>query len=110
MDPTDKLKRICEAIQKKLGGRTLLCGICGGSRWGLSQAIVKLPVDLNINTSGGLVIGGEIMPLAMMVCESCGQALSFNLVTLGLWAEFQKMEQLERGERLLGQALDKDSS
>lgn len=72
-------KAILQTLNERTGKRKLVCGLCGGTRWGM-DGIVNLP--LQDKPSGGIVIGGKVLPLANLTCEICGNTLFLNLVRL----------------------------
>lgn len=67
------------ALNSRLKGRQLICGICGGTRHRIS-GIVALPVQDKLG--GGLVIGGKNLPLAPVACEVCGHTIFLNIIAL----------------------------
>lgn len=72
-----------EAFVKKINEKVSNSGICkecGKSQTQLAPDVVT-PM---ISTGGGVSIGGNSYPQAMVVCANCGHTRYFNLVALGI--------------------------
>ena len=82
---------ILKTFSEKTGGRNLVCGLCGGTRWG-ADGVISLPVQDSITS--GMVIGGKALPLTSLTCEVCGNTLLVNLVRL---LGREKFEQIKMG-------------
>jgi len=56
----------------------LKCEACNHNKWTLADDLVmSMPF-----TGGGLVIGGPSYPLAMLICNNCGNTKHFNAVMM----------------------------
>jgi len=57
----------------------LKCECCGEGKWILSDNIVTMP-----NYTGGIVLGGNILPHIPLICSNCGNTKFFNAITMGV--------------------------
>lgn len=103
----ERLKNaLLEAIKARLGGRKLICGICGGTRW---QIIGVSNISLNQNLSNSVVIGGSHIPMAITCCENCGNTIQSNLLALlGGMEKYNQLAQECQTDAIIEQALEKD--
>ena len=81
-------KIILAALAERLKGRKIVCGLCGGTRWGVEGAI-NLPVQNSV--SSGLVIGGPSLPLVSLTCEICGNTEFLSIIRLIGKEKFEQM-------------------
>jgi hypothetical protein len=73
--------RIIRKIQQKwVGPHT--CPICKTDKWTLTSHVTS-PVRLN-GLAGGMELGGQVFPTAMLMCNNCGYLLFFNLILMGV--------------------------
>ena len=75
---------VVDAIQDKIGGRVLTCPVSLDSDWEVQE---YRGVLLATNQSNDLQPLSEMnvsFPLAVLVCETCGYSMMFNLFSLGL--------------------------
>ena len=81
MNPQELFNAIGAALGKRVGG-PLRCEACGKfGQWALagcgSIAVTPEPVRAT-------VLGGKIVPLAVVTCKACGNTKTFHLITLGI--------------------------
>ena len=87
----DNLQELNQALHKKLveklreGGKQLQrCELCLATTWQIGNYVTLSIQDPRVK---GLQIGGKAMPLAAMVCTSCGNTKLLNLLVLGIVLE-----------------------
>ena len=98
-EPVSKV--VLQAIQQRLGGKALVCGLCGGTRWA-SNGIVNTPVN---SPPGALVIGGKHLPLVDMTCQICGLTQFHNIIVLLGREKFDEIvEQQKIGREAVNEA------
>lgn len=97
-------KLVLQALQERLGGRKLLCGFCGGTRYQVS-GIVKIPVQDKLNNT--MVIGGKTLPLAAITCEICGNTNFLNIIRLVGKEKFNEMVAQQQTVQEVEQFLNK---
>ena len=56
------------------------CPMCNHNHWNISPHLVA-PVTLGEN--GDIQLGGNILPLAALVCNHCGNVLFVNPIAIG---------------------------
>ena len=74
---------IIQAIQGKLGSRTLVCPISGeDATWDVLTYSTLLPA---VDQPGASVsLGAPAFPLAVLMCKDCGYFMLINLIGLGV--------------------------
>ena len=75
---------ILEAIREKLGGRPLVCNACGRSAWEVQGYLGALPASSGFPVAGPMALLLRSFPFAVLLCNTCGQGLFFNLFKLGI--------------------------
>ena len=78
-------KRVKEHISKETPGR-LLCSVCSGQEWVLSDRVFELPEF----QARGLIIGGPRIPVVVVTCKKCGNTLFFNAIHVGVVEPIKK--------------------
>jgi hypothetical protein len=80
---TNRSNIILDAINKKLGSRTLVCPISGDhSSWEIGEYSTAVPA---IETPGeNPVSSSRSYPLAVVICQECGYSFFVNLIILGV--------------------------
>ena len=92
---------VLQALGERLKGKTLVCGICGGTRWRVS-ALNNVPAQEHI---AGQVSGGPVASLAIVVCEVCGQTLQFNLMVLLGQEKIEAIKRDQVAENIINQVV-----
>lgn len=70
---------VIQALQSR--GLTGDCPMCKKNQWVIHEVPVSIPV---YETTGRVQTGGTSMPMAAMICRSCGFSGFFSLGALGL--------------------------
>ena len=86
-------KKVAEILQGK--GVKLPCHRCGSLRFSVIDGYAHYSIQPEL--SGGIVIGGPIVPVALVACENCGAITAHALGALGLLPkdEDKKVEPVE---------------
>lgn len=85
--PTDFYTRVVvDAIQSKIGGNALICPVSGDAQWNLQEFQGVLPAT-DFHDVQALTEMRRSFPLAVLVCETCGYSMMFNLFALGVGEE-----------------------
>ncbi len=74
-------QEITGALDDKINGE-LVCPVCHKTRWSLQDGMFLMP--LHQANTGGLVVGGPILPCVAISCTNCGNTQLQNLLILGL--------------------------
>ena len=53
-------------LRSKIAGQ---CPMCTGNQWTVIEELVAIPA---ISLGGGMAMGGPTIPMAQLVCSSCG--------------------------------------
>lgn len=79
----EKKEQIINAIQQKLAekGKNLVCPVCGNHNFILADGFTQDGLQDELI---GIVIGGQSIPMVIVVCNHCGHSLRFSLGVLGL--------------------------
>lgn len=86
--PTDFYTRVVvDAIQSKMGGNVLTCPVSGDAQWNLQEFQGALPATDQFHDVQALTEMSRSFPLAVLVCETCGYSMMFNLFALGVGEE-----------------------
>jgi hypothetical protein len=90
-DRTGKLsdaekKTIAENLAKVSNGGHFKCPVCQQSDWLIGELVVA-PVRFG----GGMSLGGDVYPLAMVICQVCSHTIFMNALRMGI--TFQKAEE-----------------
>ena len=75
---------VVDAIQSKIGGRALTCPVSQDSRWEVQKYQGVLPATDQSDGVRPLTEMNRSFPLAVLVCETCGYSMMFNLFALGV--------------------------
>lgn len=59
--------------------QTKECPMCGKNNWNIDTNIVTA---LRVNETGGISLGGKVMPLIAITCMNCGNVLFINPLTI----------------------------
>lgn len=78
------VREVLNAVSKRMGGRPLLCEICGGSRWHGGDVVALHPTQSGTPV-GTLNVGGPFLPMFILTCEICGNSKFLNMVRLGFF-------------------------
>ena len=74
---------ILEAINEKLGQRTLVCPISGAeATWQVEARMAAVRAVEDFPTS--IAQNGSLFPLAVVTCQHCGYTIFVNLIALGV--------------------------
>ncbi len=74
-------ENISAALNSILGGRKLICGLCGGTRWDIAPGYGKL--TLSDNPDRVIVFGaGLVIPVVVIVCQHCGNIILMSALIL----------------------------
>ena len=84
------IEKVDEALKKK-NKKDIICSVCGNEKFTLAGGVSNIFITDKV--SGGIVIGGPVLPNAPIVCLNCGNTLFLNLKVLGV--EFEEDEQKE---------------
>ena len=57
------------------------CAVCKAQQWLVHPLIYEIH---QLNKSGGLVMGGPVIPVAAIECEVCGYIHFFNAKRIGI--------------------------
>lgn len=76
-DALDKLAAWLKEKWQFNGGR---CTICNGNNWDIGRHLVAPPTF----AGGGVSLGGIVYPQAICTCTTCGHAVYFNAVVIGI--------------------------
>jgi transcription elongation factor Elf1 len=74
-------KSIIEKLTEKVDNEPIKCSICNQSNFTILDKFINQPVMDEI--SGNFVIGGPSLPMAVLVCNNCGNTYFVNLNVLG---------------------------
>ena len=76
---------VIDAIEAKIGDRTLTCPVSQDAAWEVQEYWGMLPAS---NQPGDMLPSlsatRSSFPLAVLVCGTCGYSMMFNLLSLGL--------------------------
>jgi len=65
------------------------CPMCGKDDWGVAEYVFQM---LAASLSGGLVLGGPVMPLVPVTCINCGNTVLVNALSAGIVPETKETE------------------
>lgn len=63
--------------QKWKGGKA--CPVCGNNSWNINPDLA----ELRFLSVEAFVVGGPVIPVAVVTCNNCGNTLLFNAMRLG---------------------------
>jgi hypothetical protein len=75
---------VVDAIQDKIGGRVLTCPVSLDSEWEVQEYRGVLLATKQSDDLQPLTEMNVSFPLAVLVCETCGYSMMFNLFSLGV--------------------------
>ena len=78
------LDRIAASIKDKTGGVVSTCPMCGHDEWTLADGYAAIAVGAAPNSTAPYRGGGQVLPCAVVVCDTCGNTVFLNLYRLGL--------------------------
>lgn len=78
-------EKFVEHLNKKWKGG-FFCTVCQENDWAVHESLSELR-EFN---QGSLVVGGPIIPIASITCNSCGHTMHFNAIKAGLIEPEQK--------------------
>ena len=78
---------VVDAIQSKIGGRTLTCPVSLDTQWEVQEYQGMLPASNQFNDVPAMTEMSHSFPLAVLVCKTCGYSMMFNLFALGVGEE-----------------------
>lgn len=76
----EELKKLNDWLLRHRKGAPLICQVCSTSGWETSKTVV----ELRPFRRGALGFGGEIYPMVLVTCSTCGNTLHFNAILAGL--------------------------
>jgi len=105
-EPAKAHELIMKHIQKALGGRAFVCGLCGGTRWQLLDGIGYIILGgLQDNPGNFRMVGdNKATAISFMTCETCGHMVWLNLGATGLLQAIQARYHTTRGTSILSSA------
>ena len=77
-------RMVVDAIQDKIGGHVLRCPVCQDTDWSVQEYLGVLPATDRFDDVQPLNDMSISFPLALLVCETCGYSMMFNLFALGV--------------------------
>lgn len=104
-------KAVMAHLSKMLGGRPLLCAVCGGSRWDVNDHLLvsslrPVPDGEPVKLGTTIIGGGLQIPMVIVVCSHCGNTHFINLLRAGILTERAPQDfHVERGGKIADQAL-----
>lgn len=75
-------EEIIKKLTEKVNNQPIKCSICNKSNFTILDKFINQPVMDEI--SGNFIIGGPSLPMAVLVCNHCGNTYFVNLSVLGL--------------------------
>ena len=60
--------------------QTKTCPMCGQNDWDIGSSMATL---VNVGEDKSIQLGGQFMPLVPIVCNSCGNVILVNPLTVG---------------------------
>lgn len=84
------IEKVDEALKRK-NKKGINCSVCGNDKFTLAGGVSNIFITDKV--SGGIVIGGPVLPNVPIICENCGNTLFLNMKILGI--EFEKENQEE---------------
>jgi len=81
-------QKVVAWLNEQWGGPKV-CPVCGHNDW----AILERVWEAREYRKGGLVVGGEILPLISIMCNVCGYTMMFNAIAVGLVERAEKKEE-----------------
>lgn len=88
---------IWSAIKQRAAGHTMVCPLCGGTRWHV-DGVINLPLQDQDNTNS------KMLPLINFSCIICGNTMFFNLVTLLGREQFERIAKEGHIDQILREA------
>ena len=73
-------EKLSEALHKN-GRDNFECSVCGNKGFTIADGYANLSTSDKI---GNVVLGGQNLPNAAIVCDNCGHTYFFNLIVLGV--------------------------
>jgi hypothetical protein len=80
MEDQSNKEKLAQWLNEKWAGG-IACPVCKQNDWGLYDQLWELR---QFHKGGSLVLGGPIIPLAVITCNNCGHTLHFNALKIGL--------------------------
>lgn len=91
--PKIDAKALIEHLKKQWQDRS--CPMCGKGPWSVQDR----PYELRSFHSGGLVVGGPVIPVVPVVCSNCGNTVLVSAIVAGaIKPEPEKAEATEATE------------
>ena len=72
-------EKLAKWLSQKWKG-DISCPVCKKNNWVLYDQLW----ELRQFKKGGIVVGGPIIPLAIITCNNCGHTMHFNAIKIGL--------------------------
>ena len=76
----EKHQKLVEHINAKW--KSQACWLCGTNSWDVAAY-----VGLQLSDHGGLVIGGQFLPVVAVTCKNCGNTVLVNAIIAGISPE-----------------------
>ena len=77
--PPEQRERVLEVLQERWH-QPMQCSACGKSKWSVTDSIF----ELREYRQGKIVGRSTVIPLMVANCTSCGHAIFFNAIVLGI--------------------------
>ena len=75
---------VIEAIERKMGQGRLRCPVCEDVNWAVQEFPAILPATNAFGVRQPLMEMRLSYPMAMVICQTCGYSMMFNLFALGV--------------------------
>ena len=82
------------AIQRRRGSPNISCPLCTGTDFSLQPGYAMVAVQEELNMH---VLGGKVMPTALLICTNCGFVAQLALGTLDPAMMERHMKSKEEG-------------
>jgi hypothetical protein len=76
----DQKKKVMEWAKTRAQGGSGVCSFCGTNAWSLVQEML----EISVFRGGKLLVGGNVVPAFMLVCNTCGHLEMVSAVQAGL--------------------------
>jgi len=90
------IKKIDEALEKK-GKKEIICSICGNKEFILAGGVSN--IFITDRFSGGIVLGGPVLPNVPIICKNCGNTFFMNAKVLGINFEEETSKEDNKKEK-----------
>lgn len=70
------------------------CACCKANSWSIGKQVFQIAEFF----SGGLRVGGPVLPLAAVTCENCGNTVLINALLAGVIAPAEEHPAREEGQ------------